>query len=913
MSQAEDLLNSLTEDEVVAYSVDTATEPHIVINADRTVTVPEVLKHIAVQGDHNIETVTFDCPRYWDGHDLSKMNVRVVFQRPDGHREPHLVENLRVDEIDTTTIHFDWTISGNVTLVRGNISFTVCAKLADVEGIVEREWHTRLNQDLIVDEGMDCSGDEIIEQNPDILESILVRLDVIESGGTGNGSSQTVVEPAEDDIPKVFFGAALPQTKDDTIMSFRYISKTKDIRGYCKTKAQGNSSMSFPKKNQTVKLYADSACTEKLKVDFKGWGKQNKFCFKANWVDLTHARNVVTARLWGDVVQSRSDYSEIPVELRESPNHGAIDGFPVKVYAGGVYQGRYTLNIPKDAWMANMDDELDEHCILCGENYTSGCFRAAANIDGADWSDEIHDTVPASIKTRWNEIIGFVMNATDADFKAGLSNYFDITSLLDYYLFGVAACNLDGFGKNQLYMTYDGLKWYATVYDLDGTWGMFWNGATFLAADYSRVQFQDYKDSIGNLLYIRLEKLFLDGIKERWAELRQSVLTADHLINRFERMTDIASKELVAEDYATTTGGGAFTEIPSQDTNNIQQIRQFIVDRLAYCDEFISSLDFTSPDEIVTGNLVDLTSEDTHIDSHYLMSGALTEQPDPTYNEKMIVTNFIPAVMYDIVRFKGLDREAPTSGTNPRIEFYDSDKVYLFGMNLTEQNLGASQNNLPTSCVTDENGVTAYEVMMRGDKNAQFVYNDFCYKCAYIRFSAHYLTTPEDVVVTINDGITEDETVQSENLWNVSNRTENVVTYKSPADAVELDYNSYTRGVAVSGYWDNSKLVGMEIDGEDIILTKNPNGYYAVAFPFDLESGATYQLEYTSDGNLKVTYMYYDDSGMYVSNTDLVANSPAGTYTRPFTVGEHSSFVLCFTPCQDAAVTVSGISLTKVN
>lgn len=45
-----------------------------------------------------------------------------------------------------------------------------------------------------------------------------------------------LVEPAEDDIPKVFFGGVLPQTKTDAIMSFRYISKTKDIRGYCKTK-----------------------------------------------------------------------------------------------------------------------------------------------------------------------------------------------------------------------------------------------------------------------------------------------------------------------------------------------------------------------------------------------------------------------------------------------------------------------------------------------------------------------------------------------------------------------------------------------------------------------------------------------------------------------------------------------------
>lgn len=189
MSQAEDLLNSLTEGGVATYtSPDPATEPHIVVNADRTVTVPEALKHIAVQYDHNIETVIFDCPRYWDGHDLSKMRMSVVYQRPDGHREPHPVENLRIDDTNTNLIHFDWTISGNVTLVKGIISFTVCAKLSDIEGVREREWHTRLNQDLVVDEGMDCSGYEIAEQNPDIIEAILVQLDELRSTGGGGGS-----------------------------------------------------------------------------------------------------------------------------------------------------------------------------------------------------------------------------------------------------------------------------------------------------------------------------------------------------------------------------------------------------------------------------------------------------------------------------------------------------------------------------------------------------------------------------------------------------------------------------------------------------------------------------------------------------------------------------------------------------
>ncbi len=78
--------------------------------------------------------------------------------------------------------------------------------------------------------------------------------------------------------------------------------------------------MKYPKKNFTIKLFKDSERNQKKKVAFKNWGEQNKFCLKANWIDISHARNVVSARLWGDVVKSRNNYNELPELLRTSPN-----------------------------------------------------------------------------------------------------------------------------------------------------------------------------------------------------------------------------------------------------------------------------------------------------------------------------------------------------------------------------------------------------------------------------------------------------------------------------------------------------------------------------------------------------------------------------------------------------------------
>lgn len=427
----------------------------------------------------------------------------------------------------------------------------------------------------------------------------------IENGNIGNN-----IEPQLMDMPRIYFSeGTLPTSKTATMMKFDYYSKTKEYHGWAEIKCQGTSSMSYPKKNFTIKLYKDKDKAKKLKIDFKGWGAQSKFCLKANWIDITHARNVVSARLWGDIVKTRPDYATaLPELLRTSPNQGAVDGFPVLVYSNGVYQGRYTLNIPKDKWMSNMDDTLDTHCILCGENYVSGCFRALPQINGTDWTDELHDVVPATIKTSWTNAIKFVMNSTDAEFKANLGNYFDVNSLIDYLLYGIVSTGLDAFGKNQIYFTYDGIKWIASMYDMDSTWGLWWNGSKFVATDYAREDFQDLKDEgngvtkQGNLLYLRLQQLFIPQLKTRYAELRKDVLSVSHIIQKFEEFNDVCPKDIVQEDYASTTGEGKFTGIPSKTTNNIQQLRSYINARLTYVDGYINALQEDTPCTNITLN-----------------------------------------------------------------------------------------------------------------------------------------------------------------------------------------------------------------------------------------------------------------------------------------------------------------------
>ena len=411
-----------------------------------------------------------------------------------------------------------------------------------------------------------------------------------------NGNAVSTDAPRSVDIsgiPCLHIIGALPTSKDDGNVGVEYVfsNGAERFNGYATLKVQGNSTTQYPKKNFTIKLYTDSAHTEKYNVAFNDWGEQYKFVLKADWIDISHARNIVSARLWSDVVASRSDYGSLPELYRKSPNNCVIDGFIIKVYANGVYQGRYSWNIPKDAWMFNMDDSLDAHCALCGEDYNSSCFRATARIDGTDWSDEIHDTAPDSIIARWGVVITFVRTATDAEFIAGIDSYINLESLIDYYIFAYVDCGLDALGKNQIYLTYDGNLWYASMYDMDSTWGLYWDGSKFVSAEY-RMQ-EDYEVGVNhtsNLLFDRLESLFGSQIKSRYTALRNGVLSEAYIKEKFKEWCDVSSAELMAQDYASTTGGGAFTGIPQKTTNNYDQISAYVTARLAYVDTQINSL-----------------------------------------------------------------------------------------------------------------------------------------------------------------------------------------------------------------------------------------------------------------------------------------------------------------------------------
>jgi hypothetical protein len=225
MSQAEELLNSLTENDISLQSANPETEPHIVVGDDRFISVPKELQRIAVQYDHDVETVTFDCPRYWDDLDMSDLSIYINYMRKDRVVGIYKATDISVDTTNDRIMHFNWKISRNVTEVVGQIKFLVCIKKGDADGNEVNHWNSELNTEMYISEGLEA-GEGYFDSYPDIIlqwedEVQKVKDTLIAAGASGEYDGATFTPSVDDD-------GNLSWTNDKG----RENPATKNIKGY---------------------------------------------------------------------------------------------------------------------------------------------------------------------------------------------------------------------------------------------------------------------------------------------------------------------------------------------------------------------------------------------------------------------------------------------------------------------------------------------------------------------------------------------------------------------------------------------------------------------------------------------------------------------------------------------------------
>jgi hypothetical protein len=336
----------------------------------------------------------------------------------------------------------------------------------------------------------------------------------------------------------------------------------------------------LPKKNYTVNLYNDKSRSVKLNKEFKNWGLHNNFVLKADYNDILHARNVVGAKLWSKVVQSRSDYDTLPEELKNSPNHGAIDGFSVRVYINGAYNGLYNWEIPKCDWMVGMNSANANHVLLSAEFNDNGDVNYQYNPCNFntlwDGNKNYFDVEVGENSSELVSSLNAVIEAIINDDSVALEQSLDIKGAIDYFIFQEIILGTDGLAKNMLLATYDMTKWHLSAYDMDSTFDLDWEGE--ILEDYdSDMPGGPYNNKFSRLLSYIWEN-YWDDYVERYTELRKSVLSYSSIIEEFEKYIDVYGEDVYIQDTAI------YPDIPSVADNTLNSLRNFVSDRLEYLD-----------------------------------------------------------------------------------------------------------------------------------------------------------------------------------------------------------------------------------------------------------------------------------------------------------------------------------------
>ena len=330
--------------------------------------------------------------------------------------------------------------------------------------------------------------------------------------------------------------------------------------------AQGNSSLKFVKKNFALDFFENDNETE-TDITIGKWVKQDGFHLKAYYLDVVRGTGAIGYQLYDRIISGHPTFLERAG--KEQNNERCYpDGFPCLLYLNGNFYGIYTWQLKKHRKNYGMDKESATEIHIDGAlsafwngsiNWTKFEIRNPKDLyakdgtvyDGNNPKDLISAADSAymaegtdeKIMERTVAVRQYLIQASgyedmlerignEAERKAAFESCFDITSLIDYFIFSMLTANYDGLDKNYQWFTYDGKKWCVAPYDLDGTFGMFFEGYFAFPAEWTAFlcdYHMEYYTEIFPFSYLRM--YYWDELKDRYYTLREEGLVSASAIS----------------------------------------------------------------------------------------------------------------------------------------------------------------------------------------------------------------------------------------------------------------------------------------------------------------------------------------------------------------------------------------------
>ena len=277
-----------------------------------------------------------------------------------------------------------------------------------------------------------------------------------------------------------------------------------------KYKIRGASSSGYPKKSYAIKLYDASGSS--FDYSFFGLRSDNNWILDAMYIDGACMRNRVATDLWNDF-SVRPYYA-----AKEKKALTGTRGHFVEVFMDGTYHGLYCMTEKLDRKQLKLKKyQAADPTVAGSTSKVRGLLYKTSQ-----WGYEVHmghnsgnKYYPGTSPSGYSNTLGretwcnyelkypdyaeeavefgpmynavnFVCTSSQTDFESGVKSYFDFATTRDYYLFIDLLLATDNHGKNMFYYVYDHSKSDLVgmaPWDLDGTFGIRWDGSTSYTSD----------------------------------------------------------------------------------------------------------------------------------------------------------------------------------------------------------------------------------------------------------------------------------------------------------------------------------------------------------------------------------------------------------------------------------------------
>ena len=402
-------------------------------------------------------------------------------------------------------------------------------------------------------------------------------------------------------IPRIaakvrLYAPKLPTTKQDDIEAeIEYNDKDGNyFRKPVILNAQGSSSMAYYVKNMAIDI-ADGS-----EIKFGDFPTQDSFHLKKYYIDAFRGQCIVGYWLMEQVYKTRPLGQQYPYEhtIQNTNTDNALgdvkkdfftgakchpDGFPIVITwvdnsGNETNMGVYTWNLKKSKEVYYADKKKAENIILDGSIYKGTLWggtihwesfevrnpKKLKDIDGKDYDGdnpkELSETDKLSKQvkdyiTRWS---GCKADIDANKTKETFEKYFLINPFIDYYITSQLLYNLDGFAKNWIWCTWNGLQWAPTLYDVDSILGQHWNGTSVVPGSDT--------GGIFDWEVLGFHEVFDTEIKARYKELRDlGVFSVNNIMSLLNKWVAMVGYDNLKKDLEL------YDQTPSYRASNINK------------------------------------------------------------------------------------------------------------------------------------------------------------------------------------------------------------------------------------------------------------------------------------------------------------------------------------------------------